>query len=40
MVRNLEIIYEELLARKAISKATLNDGADVPGRLRVVDHRS
>ena len=35
MVRNLEIIYEELLARKAISKY----GADLPGRLRVVDHR-
>ena len=40
MVRNLEIIYEELLARKAISKATLNDEADVPGRLKVVNHRS
>ncbi|MEP6775181.1 MAG: glycosyltransferase [Chloroflexota bacterium] len=35
MVRNLEIIYEELLTRKATSK----DGADLPGRLRVVDHR-
>ncbi len=35
MVRNLEIIYEELLARKATSK----DGADLPGRLRVVDRR-
>jgi glycosyltransferase involved in cell wall biosynthesis len=40
MVRNLEIIYEELLARKAISKVALNDGVDVPGRLRVVDRRS
>jgi sugar transferase (PEP-CTERM/EpsH1 system associated) len=36
MVRNLETIYEELLAGKATSK----DGADMAGRLRVVDHRS
>ena len=40
MVRNLETIYEELLARKAVSKTTLNDGPDLPGRLRVVDRRS
>jgi sugar transferase (PEP-CTERM/EpsH1 system associated) len=36
MVRNLEIIYEELLTGMATSK----DGADMAGRLRVVDHRS
>ncbi|HST03232.1 MAG TPA: glycosyltransferase family 4 protein, partial [Chloroflexia bacterium] len=39
MARNVEAIYEELITRKATSKASSNNGADVQSQLQIADHK-
>lgn len=39
MVRNIEALYEGLLARKASSKAKSHNSADVTSQMRIVDHK-
>jgi glycosyltransferase involved in cell wall biosynthesis len=38
MARNVETIYEELIARKATSKASSTNSADVQSQLQIADH--
>jgi glycosyltransferase involved in cell wall biosynthesis len=39
MARNVETIYEELIARKATSKASSTNSADVQSQLQIADHK-